>query len=228
MLAICGTAETLSATPWEDKKFEIWAVAQVATYPTFKRADLLFELHQPAYWKNDPNIVTRLNAFDGPTYMLDKYDEIPKCVRFPLDVILEKYRRYHTTSITYMLAWALESFKQTGKPNHIALFGVHMAAREEYTEQRPCCEYWLGQLEGAGVDVFMAPGGTILTSNGLYAYEGYNPAIPKLRERLNGMHAGSEQCRQELERWTHQKWKQEGAISEIEYWMRRYQLGEMQ
>lgn len=223
-LAIVGTAETMPMTPFNDPAFEIWAVAQATTYPSFKRADMLFELHNEAYW-NRPEIVPRMNKFEGPTYMMDHYREIPKSVKFPVDILLEKYRRYHTTSITYMLAWAYHSFLTTGKPYHVALFGIHMAAREEYTEQRPCCEYWLGRMEAAGIDVFMAPGGSVLTSNGLYGYEGYHPMIPKLRDRLTSLQAGVAQCNNELDRWSIQKAKNEGACNEVEYLMRQYQLG---
>ena len=223
-LCIVGTAETMPMTPFDDPTFEIWSIAQATTYPAFKRADLLFEMHNPSYWDR-PEIVERMNRFGGPTYMMEHSDKVPKSVRFPVDVLLENYRRYHTTSITYMLAWALHSYLTTGKPYHVALFGIHMASREEYTEQRPCCEYWLGRLESAGVDVFMAPGGSVLTSNGLYGYEGYHPMIPRLRDRLNGLQAGVSHCGEELHHWEVQKAKNEGAVNECEYWMRQYQLG---
>ena len=228
-LAIVGTAETMPMTPFYDKDYEIWAVSVCATYPAFKRADLFFELHNKTYWgKAEPDgstpIIDRLNKFDGPTYMFDHYPEIPKSVRFPIDELMQ-YRRYHTTSITYMLAWAYHSYIKTGKPYHVALFGIHMAAREEYTEQRPCCEYWLGKMEGAGIDLTMAPGGSVLASNGLYGYEGYHPAIPKIRDRINGLQAGVQHSNSELERWSIQKAKNEGALNEAEYWMRQFQLG---
>ena len=223
-LAIVGTAETMPMTPFNDPLYEIWAVSVCSTYEAFKRSDLYFELHNRAYW-DKPDIVTRLNKPTCPTYMLAHNKEVPLSVKFPVDVLVDNYRRYHTTSITYMLAWAYHSFLTTGKPYHVGLFGIHMASREEYTEQRPCCEYWLGRMEGAGMDILMAPGGSVLTSNGLYGYEGYHPAIPKLRDRLTALQAGGQQAEGEAIRWEKQKLKQDGAIAECEYWMRQYQLG---
>lgn len=227
MLAIVGTAETMPMAPYNDDKYEIWGVSVCTTYPAFKRGDVMFEMHDKSYWQK-PEIVERLNKFDGPTFMIDHNKEVPKSVKFPIDVITEKYRRYHTTSITYMLAWAYHSFIETGKPYHVGMYGIHMASREEYTEQRPCCEYWLGRMEGAGMDILMAPGGSVLTSNGLYGYEGYHPMIPKMRDRLTALQAGGSQAEQEAIRWEKQKIKQDGAISECEYWMRQYQLGNVQ
>jgi hypothetical protein len=221
-LSILGTADTLGAAPWEDKEFEIWGVAQALTYPTFKRAELLFEMHTADYW-DDKGVLERLNKWPGPIYMQDHYDKVPNSIKFPLDDVLP-YRRYHTTSITYMLALAYHSFLKVQKPKHVALFGVHMEHREEYSEQRPCCEYWLGRMEGAGIDIYIA-GGAILRSEGLYAYEGYNAICGKLRKRIegltNGLHA------REVEEHTAElkKYEQSGAVKEAEYWLRLAQTG---
>jgi len=226
MLAVLGTAETLGAAPYESKDFEIWGCAVVATYPTCKRWDLLFELHTEGYWK-DKNVKARLKSELVPMYMHEKYKDIPMSMRFPVEIITKAYRRYHTTTISYMLALAYHSFKTTGKPKHMALFGIHMAAREEYTEQRPCCEYWLGACEGAGMDIELAPGGALLISQGLYGYENYDPVCFEYRKRMEGLQMGLTQANSEIERWNFQKGKQIGAIEEDEHWLRRFQRGEL-
>lgn len=223
-LAILGTADSLGAAPWEDPEFEIWGVAQVVTFPVFKRADLLFEMHDGGYWK-DKSVLDRLNKWPGPTYMQDHYSEIPLSVRYPIEEIL-KYRRYHTTSITYMLALAYHSFLTVGKPKHMAMFGVHMEHREEYTTQRPCCEYWIGRMEGAGMDIFMA-GGAILRSDGLYGYEGYNPLCVKFRQRIDGLTNGAQVREEERDEAEGKRREQVGAIKECEYWLRLAQTGEL-
>jgi hypothetical protein len=221
-LSILGTADTLGAAPWEDKEFEIWAVAPALTYPSFKRGDLIFEMHSRDYW-DDKAIIERLNKWDGPVYMQDVYPEVPKSIKYPLDEVLP-YRRYHTTSITYMLALAYYSFLKVKKPLHVALFGVHMEHREEYSEQRPCCEYWLGRMEGAGIDIYIA-GGAILRSEGLYAYEGYNAICGKLRTRIEGLTNGLHAREAEEHAAELKKHEQDGAIKEAEYWLRLAQTG---
>ena len=225
-LCILGTASTLEATPWEDEDMEIWGVAQVTTYPVFKRADVLFELHQESYWK-EKNIIDRLNRFDGPTYMQQKYPEVPKSVKFDIDELIKRYPRYHTTSISYMLAAAFDSFVITGKPGYVAMFGIHMDTREEYQEQRPCCEYWIGMMRGAGMIVDPSPAGAILASNGLYAFEGYHPAIPKLSERIDGLRNGLDVLNREIAEVESRKWRQVGAIEEAELWLRQFQTGDI-
>lgn len=223
-LAILGTADTLKLTPWDDKELEIWAVAQCATFPAFKRADILFELHDEGYWR-EKEVLERLKKHVFPLYMQKKYAEIPHSMEFPLAEVT-KYRGYHTTSITYMLALAYHSFVTTGKPKRVELYGVHMEHTEEYTTQRPCCEYWLGRMEGAGMDIYLA-GGAILKSDGLYAYEGYNPLCYKFRLRINGLANGKAVREKEMRDAELKMHEQDGAIKECEYWLRLAQTGQL-
>ena len=224
-LAILGTAETMPAAPWTDDKYEIWAVAQCATFPSFKRGDVLFELHTRDYW-SDKDVLARLNKWAGPTVMQDHYDEIPKSVRLPIEVI-KQYRPYHRTSITYMLTLAYHSFLKTRKPFHVGLFGIHMAdIREEYAEQRPCCEYWLGRMEAAGMDIFLA-GGALLQAPFMYGYEKYNPLAYKLRVRIEGLTNGVQVRENEESEARLKKHEQIGAVKEAEYWLRLAQRGEL-
>jgi len=146
------------------------------------------------------------------------YEEFPSSIRYPIEVI-KGYRSYHTNSISYMLALAYHSFVTTGKPRHVALFGIVMSCKEEYGEQRPCCEYWLGLLEGAGVDIEVSPDSAILASPGLYGYETYNPMLFDIQQRVVGLQMGLTKTEQEIETWKLQRARQEGGISENEYWL---------
>lgn len=226
-LAVLGTAPTMAAAPWTDEDYEIWGVAQCTTFPAFKRAEILFELHTRDYW-SDPNVMKRLNAWTGGRLVMQQhYDEILRSEAFPSETILSSYRKYHRTSITYMLALAYHSFKLTGKPWHVAMFGVHMEdIREEYAEQRPCCEYWLGRMEDAGMDIYIS-GGAILAAPFLYGYEKYNPLIWKLRQRLDGLRNGGKVREEEVHKAELNLHEQIGAVNEIEYMLRLAQRGEL-
>ena len=67
---------------------------------------------------------------------------------------------------------------------------------EEYGEQRPCCEYWLGRLEDSGVEIFIA-GGAVLSAPFLYGYEKYSPLALQLRRRMDGLLAGQKHREEE-------------------------------
>jgi hypothetical protein len=224
LLAILGTAETLPAAPYDNPDFEMWAVAVCTTYPACKRVDVQFEMHGDGYWR-DKNVFTRLKNARVPIYMHQHHDDLPMSIRYPIEIITEKYARYHTNSISYMLALAYHSYLTTKKPKHVAMFGIHMAAREEYTDQRPCCEYWIGVMRGAGMDVEPSPGGAIMASRGLYGYEDYLPICHEFRQRIQGLTMGFQQSQAEVIKWQAQLNKQQGAVQENEYWLRRHQTG---
>ena len=225
LLAILGTAPTLQAAPYDNKDYEIWGVAQCATFPTFKRGDVLFEIHKRAYW-GDENVMKRINEWQGRMIMQDHYDEIPNSEKYPINTILA-YRDYHRTSITYMLALAYHSFKLTGKPAHVGLFGVHMEdIHEEYAEQRPCCEYWLGRMEDAGMDIFIAAG-AILSSPFLYGYEKYSELVWKFRQRFDALSNGYNMKVDEVRQKEGERDMQRGAVQESEFWLRMAQRGEI-
>lgn len=224
LLAILGTAGSLSAAPFENDEFEMWAVAVCTTFPACKRWDLLFELHTEGYW-HDKNILARLKRAKAPIYMQEKFNEVPNSIRYPIEAI-KQYRPYHTTSITYMLALAYHSYLATGKPKHVALFGIHMEHREEYTEQRPCCEYWLGRMEAVGIDVEPSPGGAILASQGMYGYENYDPICYEIKKRIEGLRRGMAKVQDDEKRAFYEQGKQEGGLLENEYWLRRIQKGD--
>ena len=225
-LAIVGTADpTRRQGPYTDDEFEIWGVGAVDTYPDVTRLDLFFEMHPESYWRTEPNIVKRLQETDHLVYMMDAHEDIPKSMRYPIETIL-KYRNYHTSTVSYMMALAYHGFVTTGKPKRVEFYGIHMAAKEEYTDQRPCCEYWAGCMDAAGMDIKMAEGGALLISNGLYGYENYNPVCWQLRQRLFRLQDGLTHANSEQHRWELQKNRNEAAIAEADHWLLRFQRGE--
>lgn len=225
-LAILGTAGSLPNAPYDDKSFEIWGVSVVQTYDVAKRYDVLFEMHGTGY-TDRPDIKKRLKELDCPLYMLEEHPEFPNSMEYP-KWIIGKHRKYHTTSISYMLELALHSYEETGKPFHVAMFGIHMEHEEEYTEQRPCCEYWIGRMEGAGMDVFVHPSSALLKSGGLYGYENYHPVCYDIKQRIGGLTLGQKHWEEEQQKMRDNANKHRGAIEEANYWLRQFQKGTVQ
>lgn len=226
LLAVMGTADpSRKMAPFKDDNFEIWGCQVCITFPDIPRVDVLFEMHKANYWK-DPDTYTRMKKINLPMYMQEKHKEFPTSMRYPIEIV-EHYRAYSTSTISYMLALAYHSFVMTEKPKHVALFGIQMLADAEYSEQRPCCEYWIGRMEGVGIDVEIAPGSAVLASPGLYGYEGYNPISYDLHKRIVGLQMGINHSQKELEKWKQQLARNEGAKEEDEHWLRKLQKGEI-
>lgn len=64
------------------------------------------------------------------------------------EVIAQLGSKYFTSSIAYMIAYALYSGAK-----EINIFGVDMEHETEYAYQRPCLAYWLGYAKAMNVNI---------------------------------------------------------------------------
>lgn len=228
-LALVASADpTRGMAPFDDKNYELWGLSVVTTFPDVKRLDLLFEMHPEGYYKRDPNVLKRLQGLKQPLYMLRQHDDIPMSMVYPMDIITSKYRAYHTSSISYMLALAYHSFLTTGKPNHVEMYGAHMSTEEEYRDQRACCEYWIGCMEAVGIKVMAPECGSLLmsASGGLYGMENYDPICWDMRQRTYGLQNGINDAINKRRAAEIQEAKNAGALYEANYWLLKHQRGE--
>lgn len=212
-IAIVGSAisSTLLAR-FDDPTWAIWCCspavfAQVAA----RRSDAWFELHRwmpyaPGQsgapgtrpWFS-PEYALFLKSHKGPVFMTDPrnmkdpgaweellardgrpQEGIPSSVPFPYEFLLRKHGPYHFTStISWMLALAIEQ-----QPKAIGLFGVDMAADEEWAYQRPGCQHFVGTARALGIQVVLPPESDLMRHSTLYGIGEHNHRHVKLRERL--------------------------------------------
>ena len=104
--------------------------------------------------------------------MQDDNDDVPGCVRFPVEEITKALcdddKPYFTSTLAHMLVYAIYE-----KPNcEIELYGFEAESNTEYAAQRPCIEYWVGYGRGLGMSI-EAPGSGLLKGRH-YAYDDYD------------------------------------------------------
>jgi len=180
-VAIVGFAGSRDQAPYDNPEFEIWSVNNLHKF--IPRTDRVFQIHQRSEWE-----VNDLHGFPGadhlewlktcgiPVYTIEKYDDVPTSIKFPLDELVEEFGiprlktkvkdGYFTNSISFMIALAIyEGFKE------IHVYGVDMAVMSEYNEQRPSCEYYLGIAKGRGIDVYLPTDSDLLKTRYIYGYE---------------------------------------------------------
>jgi hypothetical protein len=171
-VALVGFAtNTLHLVPWNDPEFEIWGLNQGYLH-CHRRADRWFEMHQAEATADvrDPDYLKWLGAVrDFPIYMIQTNREIPCSVRYPIEAAIDfagpRKRDYFTSSPAFMLALAgMEGFES------VHLYGINLAIGEEYFYERPCAEYWIGFLEGRGVDVYVPSASALLKQYRRYGY----------------------------------------------------------
>jgi hypothetical protein len=155
---------------------DVWVFNEALKSDWCKRADAVFQLHQPVIWRsstnrNDPKHYEWLQTTSVPVYMLDHFEDVPSSVKYPLDEIIadvfgnNQQIPYFTSSIAYAIALAVyRGYKR------IEIYGVEMETQTEYEHQRIGVAYWIGIAVGRGTEInfhsrtmFIEP---------LYGYEG--------------------------------------------------------
>ena len=84
---------------------------------------------------------------------------------YPIDEVLTKFpTRFHSNTITYMIAYALLHTKSIQGPddpmpkvvdgyNRIYLYGIDMMSNTSYVQEKGGVEFWMGIALGMGVEV---------------------------------------------------------------------------
>lgn len=188
-----GSAAGWEKAPFQDPSWDVWSLSRM--YHSLPRWDVWFELHPWERLCERLDGVTpqqeqmRLRAeyqqwlsqdHGRPIFMQRHYPQVPGCVQYPLDHILDTFpERYFTNSVSYMLALAIfQGVEQ------IQIWGVDMATKEEYTAQRSGVEYWVGLAQGAGIDVHIPDVSDLCKSRVLYGFH-QDPIHDKLNQKLD-------------------------------------------
>lgn len=164
-ICILGCAESWNTAPFDDTDVEIWTLngALINSVPRFNRH---FDVHIPYlnYHQGIPNYSKWLHENESKLWILDKSDEFSIANVIDKNRLLAKHNRYFTSTIAWLMAVAIECPGVTD----IYLCGVDLAQEQEYREQRPCVEYFIGYARALGIKVHLQQTTTLLKSNNIY------------------------------------------------------------
>ena len=141
-IAIVGFARSsMMLAPFNDPSWEIWGVNEI--YTELPRIDHLFEIHDYERLQSkerNPQHLQWMQKAKIPIWMKQHFEDIPNSRPFPFAQV-EKWfdGTYFTNTISWMIGLALAE-----GPAQLGVWGVDMAADEEYGLQRPSCEFLLG------------------------------------------------------------------------------------
>ena len=166
-VAICGSSE-LSAhtTPVDDPEWEIWGCSP-ASRIRLKKAHRWFELHLWDDWlRRQKDYVEFLRNFPGPVYTAGEIPEIPNAVRYPIAEVEREFSSYFlTSSCALMMALAIAE-----KPEVIGLFGMDMAEKTEYREQRPGAHFFILEALRRGIGIYVPMESVLLRPAPVYGF----------------------------------------------------------
>lgn len=169
-VAIVGTAQSWTHTPWADTGLHIRSLNDAYRMKGFVRADAWYDLHPlnqfyhpagdkvyahqipPGFYCRPTNHLQWMSEQVIPVWLHPDYRtqhpeaaNWPHARAFPKAEIEAHFGRYFTSSPGWMIAQALlEGVKE------LHIYGIHLATEAEYIEQRPNFEMLCGSLLGRG------------------------------------------------------------------------------
>lgn len=198
-IALVGFASsTRGMAPFNDPEWAIVGMNQLNRH--IPRADAWFEIHKEYNnavvpgtdhegWLRDCGI---------PVLMAERVPSLPTSMAYPIARLTEKFSDYFTSTVAYMVAWAVDhidravearietvwsggkgasaaDFQALMKSLYaeytIGIYGIDLVVGEEYTWQRPCAEYHLGQALARNITVHIPRQSALLTQRYRYGYQ---------------------------------------------------------
>jgi len=173
ILCLIGTAYSRHKAPYDNPNAEFWGVGHCLLLDDIKKMDKIFEIHF-----GDKVYETEISPFSKKPliYHANKEDRLyqkvqegdlkvvtgsanPKINNYellPRDYLKAEYGDllpshdafYATNSIAWMIVWALDLMVKQGKYDEVHLYGIHLETSSEWQYERPCNEWWLGNISG--------------------------------------------------------------------------------
>lgn len=207
-IALIGFAtSSRDSAPFDEIDWAIVGMNQLSRH--IPRGDVWFEIHKEwnvavvpgtdhAAWLRDCGI---------PVFMTDVVPGLPTSTRYPIERLIAKFGLdYFTSTVAYMVAWAVDHIDQMVEArlkatpgNNVAsafdvvqlqrslyaehtigIFGIDLIVGEEYDWQRACAEFWIGQALARNITVVIPPQSALLRQRFRYGYDIESPGL--LRE----------------------------------------------
>lgn len=235
-IAILGSApSSIRLAPFADPSWMIFGCSP-GVYPLAPRVTSWFELHR---W--EPPVIGRADQqkpWFSPEYcawmaqqplvwMYDVVPEIPNSRKFPYQDLVNKYGSYFfTSSIAWMLACAIEDIladraenksRAADEKDHIGLWGVDMAANEEYADQRPGCQFFVQIAQQLGIEIHVPPESDLMAAPLLYGISESSHMVIKLTARRNELSGRLQNARASRENLIREEAFLSGALDDIDY-----------
>ncbi len=221
-IALVGSApSSFELAPFDEEEWTIWGCSP-GSHPFLRRLDAFYELHRWGDASLGPEYRQWLAAQQCPVYMIEPRPEVPTSVAFPKAELLAKYpglaRSFFTSSVAWMLALAIEQ-----GPEEIGLWGIDMAATEEYGLQKPGCHFFIMEAEKRGIRITVPPESDLLRPVALYGMNDTPMAlkIAVRRRELGTRIAEAEQRVQQLDRQFQEAMREKcfllGALDDLTY-----------
>lgn len=187
--ALIGSAPaSIRGAPYHDPNWQVWGCSPGAYGVVPKgRSNIWWELHkyEPGQPWFSPEYCQFLKTHPC-VIVAEPRAEIPNGMTLDYKYLVRKYSPYFfTSSIAWMMAHAIELIEANGNPQEskIGLWGVDMAANEEYEAQRAGLHYFALLASQKGIEVGVPAESDLFRPRFLYGVDEVTHFHIKMRAR---------------------------------------------
>ena len=215
-VALIGSApSSIRQAPYHDPSWQVWGCSPGAYGVVPKgRSNVWWELH--VYEPGQPWFSPEYCQFlrEHPRVMVaEKRPEIPNGEVLPVEYLVKKYSPYFfTSSVAWMMAMAIEM-----GASKIGLWGIDMAASEEYEAQRAGLHYFALIAKQKGIEVGVPRESDLFRPRFLYGVDEITHSHIKLRARRAELKARLENEQRNEEQAKLSSYFIKGALDDLEY-----------
>jgi hypothetical protein len=221
-VALIGSAPaSVRLAPYHDPEWSIWGCSP-GTYGVMPRCNAFFELHlwEPGQPWFSPEYVQWLTALPsrGVTLWVGNQgaaDRVPGASVLPHEEITAEFdpsRWFCTSSLFWMMATAIRAGAKK-----IGLWGVDMAATEEYEMQRAGIHFLAYVAKSRGIEVGAPPESDLFTPRFRYGVDEWTHAFRKLRARREELQLRRNMAAQEQQNKLQEVAFLNGALDDLKY-----------
>lgn len=220
-VALVGSAPASSrAAPYGDPSWEIWGCSP-GLYGVAQRVTSWFELHlwepgQPWFSPEYCQWLAALPARGVTLWTGSEVGALPGSKVLPAQEILDEFdpnRWFCTSSLFWMMAMAMKSGATT-----IGLWGVDMAASEEYEMQRAGIHYLTMIARARGVEVGVPHESDLFTPRFRYGIDEWTHGFRKDRARKAELQSRMQQAEQQQQASRDLAFFLKGALDDSKYY----------
>ena len=215
-VALIGSAPaSVRSAPYNDPSWHVWGCSPGAYGMVPRgRSQIWFELHKYEAGQTwfSPEYCNFLR--DHPCVVVSEpRNEIPNGIVLDYAALVKKSSAYFfTSSIAWMMSHAIELGYQK-----IGLWGVDMAANEEYEAQRAGLHYFALIAAQRGIEVGVPPESDLFRPRFLYGVDENTHGHIKMRARREELSSRLAQAEQQMESKRQESWFLRGALDDLNY-----------
>lgn len=227
-IALVGSAPTsCRLAPYADPSWEIWGCSP-GLYGVAPRVSAWFELHlwEPGQTWFSPEYVQWLNALPArgvklwtgahnPEATTYGPSPVPGAEVLPWKELLAEFdphQSFCTSSLFWMMAMAIKAGAKK-----IGLWGVDMAAAEEYEMQRAGIHFLAYEARRRGIEVGTPPESDLFTPRFRYGIDEWTHSFRKVRARAAELKARQQAAQQQALQSNLEAHFLAGAIDDLNY-----------